>query len=61
MNFKQEIDLMISTYRKLRKPNESDVDSLFRKILLITFIVGGVGVIIVLLSTLFDKFIKVIL
>lgn len=54
----KEIEAMISTYRKVRKPEEQQVRSLFNQILFVTVVVGSFGIIITILSIILDLVVK---
>lgn len=60
LDLKAEIETLGTTYRRLRKPEQIEVDALYRKILFITFVVGLVGVFVVLLSIIFDMSIRMV-
>ncbi|MEM0356268.1 MAG: hypothetical protein QXD03_00695 [Candidatus Anstonellales archaeon] len=56
----REVDSMISIYRKVRKPEQQQVTSLFNQIIFITFIVGSFGIVITILSIILDLVVRLI-
>lgn len=55
---KRDINSMQSIYRKLRKPEEIEVRGLFNQIIFITVVVGMFGIIITVLSVIFDLLVR---
>ncbi|MEM0382669.1 MAG: hypothetical protein QXD88_00055 [Candidatus Anstonellales archaeon] len=56
----REVDSMVSIYRKVRKPEQQQVTSLFNQIIFITFIVGSFGIVITILSIILDLVVRLI-
>ncbi|MEM1971051.1 MAG: hypothetical protein QW336_00105 [Candidatus Anstonellales archaeon] len=56
----REVDSMISIYRKVRKPEQQQVTSLFNQIIFITFIVGSFGIVITILSIILDLVVRLV-
>ncbi len=61
IKLKEEMDSLVTTYRRLRKPDLLEVEGLYKKIMLITFVTGLIGVLVVLLSALFDVIIRTVI
>ncbi len=51
---KNNYNLAISTYRKLRKPNLIDIEKLYKQLMFALILLGSVGILVTVISYLID-------
>ncbi|MCS7122412.1 MAG: hypothetical protein NZ908_00420 [Candidatus Micrarchaeota archaeon] len=54
----RDVNSMQSIYRKLRKPQETEVRSLFNQIVFVTIAVGVFGIFVTFVSVIFDLLVR---